>query len=115
MAAVSYRRRVLEPFVGAPAAEWFRRTWRSLPEGRSVPPETWNRRHAAITRVLWLHVVGIPLFALFREYSALHALVEAVPIAMAAVGASLAHTRRARAIIASWASSPGEWPTISTT
>jgi two-component system, cell cycle sensor histidine kinase and response regulator CckA len=100
--AVTHRRRIFEPFARAPAGERFRQTWRSLPEGRSVPPETWNRRHWAITRVLWLHVVVIPLFALFRDYSALHALLEAAPIAITAVGASLARTRGTRALIASF-------------
>src|SRR5918992_1236152 len=100
--AVSYRQRILEPFARAPAAEWLRRTWRSRPEGRSVPPDAWNRRHWAITRILWLHVLVIPLFAMFRHYGVLHSLAETAPVVIAALGASLAHTRRNRAVIASF-------------
>src|ERR671915_256136 len=100
--AVSSRQRFLEPFARAPAAEWLRRTWRSRPEGRSVPPDAWNRRHWAITRILWLHVLVIPLFAMFRHYGVLHSLAETAPVVIAALGASLAHTRRNRAVIASF-------------
>jgi two-component system, cell cycle sensor histidine kinase and response regulator CckA len=85
----------------SPVLEGFRQTWRSLPQGKSLPAETWARRHRAITRVLWLHVVAIPLFAWFQDYSALHALLEAAPVAAAAVAARFVRGRRAATMIAS--------------
>ena len=52
-----------------------------LPKGSSLPPEAWGQRHRAIRLIIWLHVVGIPLFATARGESMAHGLVEAVPVA----------------------------------
>ena len=35
----------------------------ALPTGRTLPEDVWRRRHNALLTVLWLHVVGLTIFA----------------------------------------------------
>jgi signal transduction histidine kinase len=57
-------------------------SWRAiLPSGRSLPDEIWLPRHRAILILLWLHVVGVALYAAWASGIA-HALVEALAIAI---------------------------------
>jgi diguanylate cyclase (GGDEF)-like protein/PAS domain S-box-containing protein len=68
----------------------------ALPEGRSLPAEAWEHRHRMILALLWLHVVGIPLFALARGNPLQHGVLEALPVAGAALAGSMRGSRRLR-------------------
>lgn len=61
---------------------------RALPQGRSLPTEAWEHRHRILVVLLWLHVVGIPLFGLARGYTLAHSLLESSPVAAAAAFAA---------------------------
>ena len=74
-----------------------------IPEGGTLPDDVWRARHAGILVVLWLHAVFIPLFALARGFSPLHAIAEGAIVPSAAVLAgSPALGRRARTVVASF-------------
>jgi hypothetical protein len=49
----------------------------ALPEGCTLPEDAWTRRHRAIVVLLWLHVIGIAVFALLAEGALGHGLAEA--------------------------------------
>jgi hypothetical protein len=66
-----------------------------LPQGRTLPPEVWARRHSAILAVLWLHVLAIPAYGLTR-YDLAHTVLHAVPLASFALLGTLPLTRRMR-------------------
>jgi len=51
-----------------------------LPRGGALAPEAWVTRHRTVLTVLWLHVVGVPVFGLFRGETVGHVLIEATPI-----------------------------------
>ncbi len=75
---------------------------RLLPEGGSLPYEVWRNRHRGIVVVLWLHAAFIPVFALARGFSILHALAEAAVVPAAALAAGSPRLgRRAGTVIAS--------------
>ncbi|MCU1380232.1 MAG: hypothetical protein JWN29_3215 [Acidimicrobiales bacterium] len=76
---------------------------RVLPRGGALPADLWEARHRTVLVVLWLHVVAVPVFALVVGRPLLHALVEAVPIALLGASASLqsASGRGVRAVLAS--------------
>ena len=59
-----------------------------LPRGRTLPPEVWSARHRMMTRLVWLHVVGLAVFGLARGYAAHHVLLDVVPVAAFAVVAA---------------------------
>jgi hypothetical protein len=42
-----------------------------LPSGQLLTPEVWARRHRGIVWLLWLHVVGIAVYALPAAYPAI--------------------------------------------
>ena len=85
----------------APAgAGWLARLMAWMPRGQLLDGVAWEKRHQAIVVILWMHVVGLPVFALFREYSLSHALFEGAPLLVAAVLASWAPGRRIRVIAA---------------
>jgi signal transduction histidine kinase len=59
--------------------------WRAVvPSGRSLPDEVWLPRHRAILVLLWLHVAGVAIFALWSG-AVLHTLSEALLIAIPTV------------------------------
>jgi diguanylate cyclase (GGDEF)-like protein/PAS domain S-box-containing protein len=58
--------------------EWLRR---SLPAGRGLPYELWLPRHRVMGAVLWLHVVGLPVYGVLRGYSIPHCLQDTAPLA----------------------------------
>jgi GAF domain-containing protein/anti-sigma regulatory factor (Ser/Thr protein kinase) len=73
-----------------------------LPQGRTLPEDTWARRHTGVLFLLWTHAAAIPLFALARGYSLDHALLEGVIVPGAAAVASwTALSRRLRTAVAS--------------
>ncbi|HEX3607055.1 MAG TPA: EAL domain-containing protein [Candidatus Dormibacteraeota bacterium] len=76
-----------DSFVLAAVIAPLRRVAAALPEGRGLGPEAWMRRHRVILGVLWLHVLGLPLFGLSRGYSFGHCLTDAAPVALLALAA----------------------------
>jgi ribose/xylose/arabinose/galactoside ABC-type transport system permease subunit len=55
------------------ALAWVRRY---LPQGRTLPHAAWLARHRGLTSLLWLHVAGLPVFALASGYEVGHSLLE---------------------------------------
>jgi diguanylate cyclase (GGDEF)-like protein len=56
-----------------------------LPRGGSLPSEIWERRHRGVVALALLHSVGIAAYVLLEGYGVLHALVDASPVAVAAL------------------------------
>lgn len=56
-----------------------------LPRGGSLPDPAWRTRHRAVMVLLWAHVIGIPIFAIYQGNSLGHAWVETAPVLMAAL------------------------------
>ena len=74
----------------------------ALPTGRTLPADVWHRRHRALLTVLWLHAVGLTIFASLRGYEPIHALEHGAPLVVLAVMAMLAKgNRRAAAAFVS--------------
>jgi diguanylate cyclase (GGDEF)-like protein len=74
-----------------------------LPQGGSLPPEDWRRRHAGIMIVLWLNVLAIPIYgALGGHSSSIHNLDSGVALGvLAALGATPRLSRKLRTASAS--------------
>jgi diguanylate cyclase (GGDEF)-like protein/PAS domain S-box-containing protein len=68
--------------------------WRLLPHGGTLPEDAWRRRHHALLALLWVHVVGLTVFALARGYPVVHSLLEGSAVAAPAVLASVFHANR---------------------
>ena len=66
----------------------------ALPEGRTLPDSVWRRRHRALLTLLWLHAVGLTVFALARGYPVVHSLQEGGIVALFATAATLAGDRK---------------------
>src|SRR3954471_260634 len=74
----------------------------ALPTGKTLPPEIWQRRHHAMTTLVWLHAAGLFVFGLARGYPAWHMVIDTLPIATFGAAASLqARSRRFRACMVS--------------
>src|SRR5437868_6271639 len=68
-----------------------------LPQGRTLPPEAWDRRHHAMLVVLWAQLAALPVFSLARGIDTGQTVRWMVPIVLAAVAATArAPGRRAR-------------------
>jgi diguanylate cyclase (GGDEF)-like protein len=65
----------------------------SVPLGRTLPGELWERRHACMLILLWAHVPALASFALARGQLAPHVVAELAPIV---VCGWLAHRVRGR-------------------
>ena len=59
-----------------------------LPSGRSLPGAVWQRRHAGVTRLLWLHVPAVIAFGLWTGAGLAHSLLESVLLIIPALAAS---------------------------
>jgi diguanylate cyclase (GGDEF)-like protein/PAS domain S-box-containing protein len=73
---------------------WIARVRNALPEGSTLPDRNWQRRHRAMLTLLWLHVVGLTIFALAQGFTVLHSLQEGGVVAIIAVAATLAGDRK---------------------
>jgi diguanylate cyclase (GGDEF)-like protein/PAS domain S-box-containing protein len=73
----------------------------ALPQGRTLPEETWRRRHHVLLALLWAHVVVLPLFGIARGYGVGHSIVEGGIVAIPAMLALLArrHPRAAAGFV----------------
>src|SRR3989475_12196568 len=56
-----------------------------VPEGRRLPERVWSRRHRGILVLLWMHAVGIAVFAAGRQFEVSHVLLEAGAVGGTAV------------------------------
>jgi diguanylate cyclase (GGDEF)-like protein/PAS domain S-box-containing protein len=87
--------------VSAPSGA-FSRLREALPTGKTLPPEIWQRRHHAMTTLVWLHAAGLFIFGLTRGYPAWHMCIDTLPIATFAAAAGLKmRSRRFRACMVS--------------
>jgi hypothetical protein len=65
-----------------------------LPRGQTLPDDVFRLRHRWIQGLLWLHVVGLPVFGLAHGYSLAHSLLESTPLLVIAIAARFARNRR---------------------
>lgn len=76
-----------------------RRIVSALPRGRTLPDAVWERRHHALVVLLWLHVVGLTLFAWLRGYSFQHGLLHGgALVAFAVLASACKEKHRAAAV-----------------
>jgi diguanylate cyclase (GGDEF)-like protein/PAS domain S-box-containing protein len=75
------------------AAPMFARLRDALPQGRTLPERSWQRRHKALLALLWAHVGALFVFALSRGYPVGHSLVDASAVAIFAILAVLLRSR----------------------
>ncbi|MDQ3677931.1 MAG: PAS domain S-box protein [Actinomycetota bacterium] len=66
----------------------------ALPQGRTLPDDAWQKRHRALSVLLWLHALLLPVFALVQGYGALHSLTEGSVLAVMALAAYCVRSRR---------------------
>lgn len=86
----------------SPPEGLWRRLRGALPQGSALAPEVWAARHRGIVMLLWAHAAAVPVFALVRGYSPLHALVESLVLPAAAIAANRPLlSRRVRAAVSS--------------
>jgi signal transduction histidine kinase len=71
----------------------------ALPDGQTLPAEQFDARHRTMVRVLWAHVVALPLLALAYGSTIPHALLEAVLVGVWPIAATRVGGRRTRAMI----------------
>src|ERR671920_606520 len=71
----------------------------ALPTGRTLPAREWERRHRALTALLWVHATLVPLYGVLRGYGTLHTLGHALPlVGFAGLAMQTMWSRRLRAI-----------------
>jgi diguanylate cyclase (GGDEF)-like protein len=76
---------------------------RFLPQGHSLPDAVWERRHAGVVFLLWLHAIVLTSYAVATGPSIPHALAEGAVLVFAALLAgSTKHGRKVRAGAASF-------------
>ena len=70
-----------------------------LPRGKTLPDDVWARRHRWLSRLLYAHAIGLPLFGVSQGFTVRHSLVEgaiilafALPATLLPVGRRLAST-----------------------
>jgi diguanylate cyclase (GGDEF)-like protein/PAS domain S-box-containing protein len=71
-----------------------------LPKGQTLPDESWEQRHRWMLVVLWLHVPALFLFSVVQGYPVWHSLLDAAPVALAAIAAQHANGRKLRSAVA---------------
>jgi diguanylate cyclase (GGDEF)-like protein/PAS domain S-box-containing protein len=81
-----------------------RRLKRLLPQGSTLPIESWRSRHRAILVLAGLHAVALPIYGLLLGYGLFHVLTEASAIAALVAIAAVAG-RQGRLRVASSAAS----------
>ncbi len=69
----------------------------ALPEGRTLAPDQWQRRHALLLGLLWAHAAALPIYSFAAQgYSPLHDLVHGLPLIAFALLGRLASDRRVK-------------------
>src|SRR5687767_11507242 len=79
-----------------------RRVKSQLPEGRPIPGEVWDRRHAGIVKLVWLHAVGLLLASLLIGELHIESVFGSIAVGLLAMIADRQWApRRVRACLAS--------------
>jgi len=74
-----------------------------LPRGGELPADEWERRHDAMTKILWAVAVAMIIATLALGYSIGHTLLHAIPLSVAAVIAGQKeHSQRIRSLAAAF-------------
>jgi diguanylate cyclase (GGDEF)-like protein/PAS domain S-box-containing protein len=74
----------------------------TLPAGKTLPPEIWQRRHRVLVTLVWLHVAGLWIYGIARGYPVYHAGLDVLPIVVFGFAAMLERrSRRFRACMVS--------------
>jgi len=81
--------------VATPDASLVARMRRALPRGNSLPDAEWKRRHRLLLVILWLHVVGLPVFGLLEGFGVGTCLLWGAVIAVFAIACTLGRNTRA--------------------
>jgi anti-sigma regulatory factor (Ser/Thr protein kinase) len=72
----------------------------TLPRGRTLPLPIWQRRHRWMVRILWAHVVLVPLVGIvYTGYGLGHSALHAIPIAIFAWLSLLPLSRRQSSVL----------------
>src|SRR5215210_3485483 len=66
----------------------------ALPQGRTLPEQSFRRRHHAMLTLLWLHAAGLTIFAIAQGFTVLHSLQEGAIVALFAGAATAAGSRK---------------------
>lgn len=86
---------------GGGAAMTAGRAW--LPRGRPLDDDTWRMRHRSVIVLLWVHVVGLTAFGVIRGFHVEHLVPEVGGIAIGALVAQRATSRRVASTVATLA------------
>jgi diguanylate cyclase (GGDEF)-like protein/PAS domain S-box-containing protein len=74
-----------------------RREW--LPRGQTLPDAEWASRHRAMCWILWLHVIGLPIFLFCQGFGVWGSIGPVLPLVVAGLAATLPEaSRRARSV-----------------
>src|SRR2546423_534813 len=74
-----------------------------LPHGGELPADEWERRHDAMTKILWAVAVAMIIATLALGYSIGHTLLHAIPLTISAVIAGQKrHSQRIRSLAAAF-------------
>jgi diguanylate cyclase (GGDEF)-like protein/PAS domain S-box-containing protein len=68
--------------VEAPALPWIERLRAQLPQGRTLPLESWRARHRAILIVALAHAVAVPAYGVALGFPVRHCLLEGSAIGL---------------------------------
>src|SRR4051812_1177521 len=91
------------PGVGGAARRLGQGILRCLPEGYSLPDEVWERRHAGLVLLLWLHAIALTAYSLWSGQAVTHSLAEGGVLVVSALFARAPHFgRKVRAGAASF-------------
>jgi diguanylate cyclase (GGDEF)-like protein len=69
----------------------------ALPQGRTLPPEAWERRHHALLFFLWLQAAGLGVYTLLRGYGLADTALHIGGVVVCAVLGTVGTGRRWRA------------------
>jgi diguanylate cyclase (GGDEF)-like protein len=74
-----------------------------LPRGGQLPAEEWERRHRALTRLLWAAALAVAVYSAVQGYAVWHTALDASAVVVAAlVAARAALTQRMRSLACSF-------------
>jgi diguanylate cyclase (GGDEF)-like protein/PAS domain S-box-containing protein len=70
-----------------------------LPKGQTLPDDSWEQRHRWMVNLLWFHAAGLLVFSLLQGYPLWHSLLDAAPVAGAAIAERYARGRKLRSAV----------------
>ena len=68
--------------MGDVSLPWMERVRAQLPQGRTLPQESWRARHRAILILAGFHAVAVPLYGIVQGFPVGHCLLEGSGIAL---------------------------------